>query len=492
MLQSSWKRSHFGKGFVVGLTALALAVTAGGLWSVERGQAGSSIPALASPDRTGGEGALPATGSFAPIVKQVAPAVVSIQMERTTTVPQMQSPFPFFFGPGTPDEPQERRERGMGSGVIVSPDGYILTNHHVVDGAEQVTVFLSDDRELKATLVGSDAKTDIAVLKVEGKDLPVLKLGNSDSVEVGDIVLAVGNPFGIGQTVTMGIVGATSRQFGIMAREQGYEDFIQTDAAINPGNSGGALINARGEVVGINTAILSRSGGNQGVGFAVPINLAHHVMTQLVEKGRVVRGYMGVGISDLSRAMADKLGAPDSKGAIVSNVEPDGPAAKAGLKQYDILRKINGKEIRDTRELRLEVAKTPPGETIDVSVLRDGKALDLRITLTEFPTEQMAKAESPSESKSALEGVSVQELRPDVRQRLGLGPDVNGVVVTQVRANSPAARAGLQPGDVIEEVEKKPVTDMASFRSAVSAAGDEPILLLVRTRGGSRFVVVEP
>ncbi|MBI1356404.1 MAG: Do family serine endopeptidase [Acidobacteria bacterium] len=493
MFREIWQRSHFGKSFVVGMTALALALAAGGVWSVESGHAGSAIPALASPARATGDGAIPASGSFSSVVKQVAPAVVSIQMERTAEVPQMQTPFPFFFGP-SPDQqqPQERKEHGLGSGVIVSHDGYILTNHHVVDGAEDVKVFLSDDREFKAKVVGSDAKTDIAVVKIEGADLPVLKLGNSDSVEVGDIVLAVGNPFGIGQTVTMGIVGATSRQFGIMAREQGYEDFIQTDAAINPGNSGGALVNTRGEVVGINTAILSRSGGNNGVGFAVPINLAHHVMTQLIEKGRVVRGYMGVQISDLSPAMADKLGAPDAKGAVVSSVEEGGPAADAGFKQYDIIRKINGKAIRDTRELRLQVANTPPGETIDIAVLRDGNPQDLKITLGEFPGEEKVEAAAPSGEKSVLEGVSVEELRPEIRERLGLGADVGGVVVSQVRPDSPAAEAGLQPGDVIQEVEKKPVTNMASFRKAVEGAGNEAILLLVKTRGGSRFVVVEP
>jgi len=491
MLGQIWKRSHFGKSFVVGLTALGLALVGGSVWTVESGHAGSAIPALASPVRDAGLAAMPASGTFAPVVKKAAPAVVSIQSERTAKVSMMeQNPFPFFFGPG-PQAPQERKQRGMGSGVIVSQDGYILTNHHVVEDADDVKVMLSDEREFEAKIIGSDAKTDIAVLKIEASNLPVLKLGNSETVEVGDIVLAIGNPFGIGQTVTMGIVGATSREFGIMAQQQGYEDFIQTDAAINPGNSGGALVNANGEIVGINTAILSRSGGNQGVGFAVPINLAHHVMEQLVEKGRVVRGYMGVGISDVSPAMAKKLGAPDAKGSIVSNVEPGGPADKAGFKEYDIIRKVAGREVKDTRDLRLQVANTPPGEEIEVAVLRDGKVENLTITLGEFPSDGPVTAEAKS-SEGALSGVSVEELTPAIRQRLRLGANVDGVVVTEVASGSPAAEAGLRPGDVIEEVEKKPVSNMADFRKAVSEAGDEALLLLVRSQGGSRFVIIEP
>lgn len=491
MLRAIWKRSHFGKSFVVGVTALGLALAAGGVWSLETGHAGSAVPALASPARDTGLASMPASGSFAPVVKKAAPAVVSIQSERTAKVSMQQSPFPFFFGPGQPGEPEERKQRGMGSGVIVGEEGYILTNHHVIDGADDVKVMLSDEREFEAEIIGSDSKTDVAVLKIDAADLPALKLGNSESVEVGDIVLAIGNPFGIGQTVTMGIVGATSREFGIMAREQGYEDFIQTDAAINPGNSGGALVNAHGEVVGINTAILSRSGGNNGVGFAIPINLAHHIMTQLVENGRVVRGYMGVGISDISPAMAKKLGAPDSKGSVVSNVEPDGPADQAGFEEYDIIRQVEGREVADTRDLRLRVANTAPGETIDVAVLRDGKIENLSITLGEFPTEALAQAGGKS-SDSALSGVTVEELSPEIRQRLRLGANVAGVVVTQVANGSPAAEAGLRPGDVIEEVEKKPVASMAEFRDAVSEAGDEALLLLVRTQGGSRFVIIEP
>ena len=310
---------------------------------------------------------------------------------------------------------------------------------------------------------------------------------------MGDIVLAIGNPFGIGQTVTMGIVGATGREFGIMARQAGYEDFIQTDAAINPGNSGGALINTRGQLVGINTAILSRSGGNQGVGFAVPVNLAHHVTKQLVEQGKVQRGYMGVGIQDITPAMSKTLDAPDSKGAVVTSVEPDGPAADAGFEQYDVIRAIDGQTIRDTRELRLAVANEAPGDTIDVEVLRNGAKKILSVTLAEFPEDGPIARNSGRGQDSPLEGVSVDALTPQVAQRLGLDSDIDGVVVTRVRPNSPAAEAGLRPGDVIQEVARERISSVGEFRSAMGAIEDgEAVLLLVHTRGASRFVVIEP
>jgi serine protease Do len=403
-------------------------------------------------------------------------------------------PFPFFGPQGPNQEPQERRQRGIGSGVIFSADGYILTNHHVIEDADEVKVQLSDEREFDAEIIGSDAKTDIAVLKINGSNLPVLPLGNSEAVEVGDIVLAIGNPFGIGQTVTMGIVGATGREFGIMARQAGYEDFIQTDAAINPGNSGGALINTRGELVGINTAILSRSGGNQGVGFAVPVNLAHHVTKQLVEHGRVRRGYMGVGIQDISPAMSKTLDLTDSKGAVVTSVEPNGPAAESGFEQYDVIRAIDGQEIRDTRELRLAVANEAPGDTIDVEILRNGASKTLSVTLAEFPEDDtMARGGERGGQDGALEGVTVDELTPEVAQRLRLDADIQGVVVTRVRPNSPAAEAGLTPGDVIQEVARQPVSSVAEFRSAMgSIEQGEAVLLLVHSRRGSHFVVIEP
>ena len=495
-----WRRSRFGKRLVYSFLALSLAVGIGSYVASDNvradAAAAAAVPDLPPPNRELGANQLPASGTFAPLVKKAAPAVVSVQSTRTATTPEMPEgfPLPFFFGPeGQGQEPQERRQRGIGSGVIFSADGYILTNNHVIEDADEVRVMLSDERELIAKVIGSDAKTDIAVLKVEATGLPTLPLGNSSAVEVGDITLAIGNPFGIGQTVTMGIVGATGREFGIMAAEAGYEDFIQTDAAINPGNSGGALINTRGELIGINTAILSRSGGYQGVGFAVPVNLAHHVTKQLVEHGRVQRGYMGVGIQDVSPAMSKTLNLPDSKGAVVTSVEPGGPAEVAGFEQYDVIRSIDGREITDTRELRLAVANRAPGETIDVKVLREGAEKTLSVKLNDFPSEEPEARSSGRGQESALEGVSVDDLTPQIARRLGLEGDVAGVVVTRVAPNSPAAEAGLAPGDVIQEVARKPVTSVAEFRSAIGAVAEgEPVMLLVHSRRGSHFVVIEP
>ncbi len=502
MQRDFWRPSRFAQRFAIGLLALALAIFAGANLSVDsvRADAATAVPDLPPPDRDMAAAQFPASGAFAPLIKKTAPAVVSVRSTRTARVPTAPGipeglPFPFFFGPQGPEtEPQQRRQRGIGSGVIVSADGYVLTNHHVIEDADEVVVQLLDERELDAEVVGSDAKTDIAVLKIDGSSLPVLPLGNSEGVEVGDIVLAIGNPFGIGQTVTMGIVGATGRQFGIMARQAGYEDFIQTDAAINPGNSGGALINTRGQLVGINTAILSRSGGNQGVGFAVPVNLAHHVTKQLVEHGRVQRGYMGVGIQDIDPTMSKTLSLPDAKGAVVTRVEPGGPADRAGFERYDVIRSIDGRKVRDVGELRLAVANQAPGDTIDVEVLREGAGKSLRVTLTEFPSdEEMARGGDDDGPNGALSGVSVDELSPEVSQRLRLDPGIRGVIVTRVRPNSPAAEAGLRPGDVIGEVARQPVGSLAEFRQAVgSLAEGEAALLLVHGRGGSRFVVVEP
>jgi serine protease Do len=503
MYENFWRRSRFGKRFVYAFLALALAVGVGSYVTVDHvradAAAAAAVPDLPPPNRDLGAAELPASGTFAPLVKKAAPAVVSVQSTRTETMPEMSGmpegfPFDFFFGPQGPNQqPQERRQRGLGSGVIFSADGYILTNHHVVEGADDVKVQLSDEREFPAKVVGSDAKTDIAVLKIEAEGLPTLPLGNSSAVEVGDIVLAIGNPFGIGQTVTMGIVGATGREFGIMAAEHGYEDFIQTDAAINPGNSGGALINTRGELIGINTAILSRSGGYQGVGFAVPVNLAHHVTKQLVETGHVSRGYMGVGIQDITPAMSKTLDIPDSKGAVVTSVEPGGPAAAAGFKQYDVIRSIDGRDIRDTRELRLAVANRNPGETVDVKVLREGSPQTLSVKLANFPNEENVASNGERGQESALEGVSVDNVTPQLAERLGLEADVKGVVVTRVNPNSAAADAGLSTGDVIQEVDRKPVNSTGEFRTAINGVKQgAPVMLLVQGRQGSHFVVIEP
>jgi serine protease Do len=309
-------------------------------------------------------------------------------------------------------------------------------------------------------------------------------------VQVGDIVLAIGNPFGLGQTVTMGIVGATGREFGIMAQQHGYEDFIQTDAAINPGNSGGALVNTSGELIGVNSAIISRGGGNDGVGFAIPINMAHNIMKQLVDTGHVSRGYMGVGIQDVTPEMAKTLKVPDAHGAVIASVEKGSPAEEAGLQPYDVVRALDGKDIHDRRQLSLAVAATPPGKEMQVAILRDGQPKTLSLTLTEFPEDNNEPVSgSPGADTGILSGVTVDNLTPDVARQLDF--EGSGVVVTQVARNSAAAEAGLQRGDVIQEVNRQEVANLTEFREAIKAAGDDSVLLLVTSKGGSHFVVIE-
>jgi len=454
----------------------------------------SQIPPLAPAERDTAASELPLTGTFNPVVQKVVPAVVSITAERTVRTSGMESPFDFgpfgdlFGGPDAP--PQERRARGSGSGVIVTADGYILTNHHVIDSAEAIEIHLDDGRDLNAEVVGSDSRTDIAVLKVDATGLPFVTFGNSDNVLVGDIVLAVGSPFGLSlrQTVTMGIVGGTGR--GSLGIED-YEDFIQTDAAINPGNSGGALVNTKGELIGINTAILSRSGGNQGIGFAVPVNMAHRVMTQLIENGRVSRGYIGVNIQDATKELAEQFGVPQGRGALVSNVSPDSPAANAGLRKGDVITAVDGQAVTDARDLSLHIAGENPGTTVNLAVWRGREEVKVPVTLGEFPEDdQMAAAPQGAES-SALRGLAVDDLTPAVARQLQLPAGTKGVVVTRVVPGSAAEEAGLGRGDVIEEVAQKPVASVAEFQAAVREADGGSVLLLVNRGGGSRFVVVE-
>ena len=340
----------------------------------------TAVAAAAPPVREAAT--MPST--FSPVVKAVLPAVVNISSTRVirTSGGAERNPFGEMFpGLRMPDAPQ--REQGEGSGVIISADGYIVTNNHVVDGANELTVSMGDKREMKARVIGTDARTDIALIKVDAKDLPHVVLGDSSKVEVGDIALAMGNPFGLGQTVTMGIISATGR--GGLGIED-YEDFIQTDASINPGNSGGALVNTRGELIGINTAILSRSGGNQGVGFAVPVDMVRHVMTQLKEKGAVTRARLGVYFQELTPKLASALGVTASKGAVVTEIVPDGPASRSGLKKDDVIVGLNGKDI-DGRSLRLAVGSMAPGTSIDLNVLRGSSQAKYSVTLDRMPEE---------------------------------------------------------------------------------------------------------
>ena len=483
------------------LTALGLGIIQGSTESAKKSSTGGSNakPVVVVDDKpTARDGRIPS--SFAHIVKKVSPSVVKV----LTTVrgkegPEFADPFLFrFFGEDFQGQRGGRpnlrtpEQRGVGSGVIVTEDGYILTNNHVVDGADDVRVALQDGRDFKARVIGRDPKTDVAVLKIDTTGLPHVTVADSDAIEVGDLALAVGNPFGIGQTVTMGMISAKGR--GNMGLD--YEDFIQTDAAINPGNSGGALVDAEGRLIGINTAILSRSGGNQGIGFAIPSNLARFVMDSLVEDGRVVRGYLGVSIQDVTPALAKEFKLKAGQGALIADVSPDSPAEKAGLQSGDIVTEFNGKPLENSRQLRLAVAATRPGTKGEFKVLRDGDRKTIAATLKELPEDKMlaqdGKSKKTVEDDGTLNGVTVSDLDRQARRQLGTPSQLQGALVTQVEPNSAASEAGLRPGDVITEINRRPVKDAdEAVRMTEKKSKDKKTLLRVWNQGGTRYVVVD-
>src|SRR5271168_3286877 len=394
---------------------------------------------------------------FSAVIKPALPAVVNIRTSKLVKSQGNQmSPFfndptfrQFFgdqFGGG---KPHQEREQALGSGVIVTPDGTILTNNHVIDGASDIKVQLSDKREFKAKLVGADPKTDIAVLKIEASGLPTLPLGDSSQLNVGDLIFAIGDPFGIGETATMGIVSATGRgQLGI----EDYENFIQTDAAINPGNSGGAMIDIHGNLVGVNTAILSHgSGGNEGVGFAIPMSMAKPVMDQILAHGKVVRGYLGVHIQDLSPEIAKAFNYNMSGGALIGDVSPNTPASKAGLQKGDVIVKLNGQAESDSNDLRNTISQMAPGTSVKLDIWRDGKTQPFTVTLGELPKDKETAESSDENSSGEIQGIDVQDLTPEISQQLNLPSGTHGVVVTSVDPASGAAAAGINRGDLIQE-----------------------------------------
>ena len=444
--------------------------------------------------------------SYADIVKVVAPSVVTIHVEGKAQMSPTNLPdddlFRRFFGDpfgdqlgqqGTPRGgnrvPRTFRQRALGSGVVVTGDGYILTNHHVVDGADNITVDVADSRSLKAKVIGSDEKSDLAVIKVDASSLQAMTLGNSDAVEVGDVVLAVGNPLGVGQTVTMGIVSAKGRS----TNDGNYEDFIQTDAPINQGNSGGALVNLKGELIGINSQIMSNSGGNIGIGFAIPTNMARHVMDDLRKDGKVHRARLGVMIQPVTTDMAESLGLKEAKGAIVSSVEPGSAADRAGVKKGDVIKSFNGQPVGDINALRNRVADTTPGTSASLVVIRDGGERTLTVKLAEASPEKSARRDSddPAGDKAAL-GVSVAPLTPELARSAGLPRDARGLLVQDVDPNGRAADAGIQAGDVIQEVNRKPVETVEDLRSAVRMSSNKPALVLVHRGDRDLFVTVRP
>ena len=441
------------------------------------------------------------SASFSGVIKRVAPSIVKVTVQIRPRRAEFNSgdgsPFPCwngpdprqFFGNRIPAVP-EVPEAGLGSGVIISTDGYIVTNNHVVDGAKEVTVTLADGRELQARVVGRDPQTDVAVIKVSAKDLPAITFAPSRDVEVGDRVLAIGNPFGIGETVTTGIVSATGRRAGLGLK---YEDFIQTDAAINPGNSGGALVDVQGRLVGINTAILSRSGGFQGVGLAVPSDLVGNVAETLVTSGKVVRGFIGIGIQDLTPGLADSFGLKAQGGALVSDVQPDSPGAKAGLKSGDVITAVDGRPVTSASHLSLAVGEMPPGTKLTLDVLRNGGTDKVAVTTVTKPSGDRRDGDemAPSGDEGVLNGVAVGDIDSNARRELELPERLSGAVITGVEPGSASARAGLREGDVILEINRRPVASAKSAVELSAGATGKKTLVKLWSHGSTVYVVVD-
>jgi serine protease Do len=481
-------------GKIAALVVIGAALFMGGeylSYSHNTGSGGLSAAAAAVPAPVVSKGAMP---GFSQVAKAITPAVVNITASRVARGRDrgprdpMDEFFGFPWGPQGPMPPRDHRGGGMGSGVIVSPDGYIITNNHVVEGANELTVTLPDKREFKGRIVGTDPKTDLAVVKVNAADLPYVHWGDSSKLQVGEYVLAVGNPFGLNSTVTLGIVSALGR--GRMGITQ-YEDFIQTDAAINPGNSGGALVNTAGELVGINTAILSQTGGYQGVGFAVPASMARPVYESLKGIGKVVRGYLGVAIQDLTPDLAKSFGVAKTRGVVVSDVSEDSPAERAGLKQGDVIVGYQGTPVEDAAALQRAVTRTPVGAQATVKVIRNGHEQDLTVTIGE-QAERARVASADSAMENALAGVEVQNLDRQMARELGISGKVQGVVVVGVEPGSLADRAGLAQGDVLREINRQPVGSAKDYEKiAGSLKKDESALLLINRRGASLFITVK-
>jgi len=430
--------------------------------------------------------------SFADLAEKAKPAVVNISTTTTVRIPG--SPFRHFFGPdeqgpfgdffkrffGNDIPDRELKQQSLGSGFIIDKDGYIITNNHVVEGADEIKVKLADGREFKAKVIGRDPKTDLALIKITTlfKNLPVLPLGDSDKIRVGDWVLAIGNPFGLEHTVTQGIISATGRVIG----SGPYDNFLQTDAPINPGNSGGPLINLKGEVIGINSAIIA---SGQGIGFAIPGNMAKNVVGQLKEKGKVVRGWIGVSVQTVTPEIAQSFGLKEPKGALVGGVVNGSPAEAAGIKRGDVIIAFDGKEIKNMSDLPRLVAETQVGKTVDIKVIRNGKEMDLKITVAEL-TEERMRAQMPV-SEGSL-GMRVDDITPRWAHQLRI-KDKNGVVVVGVAPNSPAEEAGIQAGDVIKEVNRKTIRNMKDYENVMEKTGKDRHVLLLIKRGGQTFYV---
>jgi serine protease Do len=434
--------------------------------------------------------------SYADVVDKVTPAVVTIHASRRVRAPQ-QFPFfndPFFrqfFGNGGVPRGETQVQRALGSGVLVRQDGYILTNHHVVDGAEDMKVDLNTGRQFSAKLIGSDAPSDLAVLKIGSSGLHVLQMGDSENVRVGDVCLAIGNPLAVGESVTAGIISAKGR--ATEAGSGSFQDFLQTDAPINQGNSGGALVNTRGELIGINSQILSSNGGNIGIGFAIPSNMARNVMDQLIGKGTVHRGMLGIGIQPMTSGLAESFGMKEARGVLVRSVSPGGPADQAGVKAGDVITQLNGKDVNDDNVLRNQIAALGPGTDVTLTIVRNGETKQVHAKLAEL-TPEAAQAAQPGAGGGATAsrlGVTVAPMTPELATQIGVPRNTQGVVVTGVDPSGPAAQAGIQEGDVIQQVNRQPVRNPNEMRDALAKSGNRPPLLLIN-RGGQQVFVPVP
>jgi serine protease Do len=437
--------------------------------------------------------------AFSDIVKAVSPAVVNISS--TKIVKRQQAPYEDFFdyfSPSPDAKARKFKEQSLGSGVIVSPDGYIVTNNHVVEQSSEIRVTLYDKRGFRAKIIGTDAKTDIAIIQIDAKDLPVIPWGDAEKLQVGEFVLAIGNPFLLSNTVTMGIVSAVGRaDVGIAD----YEDFIQTDAAINPGNSGGPLVNIRGELVGINTAIFSKTGGYQGIGFAVPSNMVKAVMEQLVNSGKVTRGWIGITIQEMTQELAQQFGLKYSEGelagVLVSDVARGGPAQKAGITRGDIILEYNGKKVQDVGQLRNVVAQSKVGSQVQVKLLRRDREMTVTATVVELPSEgaeaKTGSLQGRESYENALAGMRVMDLSSAVAKQLGVETDDKGVVIVSIESGAPCEEANLRRGDVINEINRQRISNLNDFNKIVARVKPGDNVLLFVNRGGRKFyAAVEP
>jgi serine protease Do len=428
--------------------------------------------------------------SYADVVDVASPAVVNIAAEK---VVDMRSQHPFMEDPmfrrffGDPDQGGERTNNSLGSGVLISSDGYILTNNHVVADARDIRVTIEGEREYKAEIVGTDPRTDVALIKIDAEDLPNIIQADSDALRVGDQVMAIGNPFGVGRTVTMGIVSALGRNIGLID----YEDLIQTDASINPGNSGGALVNMRGELVGMNSAILSRDGGSQGIGFAIPSNMAFHIVEALKADGEVKRAYLGVLPQPVDQSVADYYGMDKPRGVLIAQVNEDTPASRAGIQDGDIILSVDGREIKNPSELRNVISLSEVDHKAQILILRDGKEKNLKVKLAALPGANAAATPTPEVNEDdTLDGVTVRELSDRIRTMGEIPDEINGVLVTGVDQGSNASRVGLAEGDIILQVDNQDVKDLKSFKKALGRNTDKPAFLRVYKPGQQRSIYI--